>query len=126
MTPHKGDLSQDLAMMRGLKGVKQPMQIGTFPILDVIEAETPVKKKDRQAKNGGVPCLQTAYIQSLRKDYENLSTEDDESVLDYFGKLLGLKSHWLMLLAKIRRKILPIVLRQEAEEEAMAKEEQEE
>lgn len=37
-------------------------------------------------KNSGVPHLQTP-IQSLRKDYENLSMEDDKLVLDYFGKL---------------------------------------
>lgn len=41
-----------------------------------------------KAKNRGVPRLWMAQIQSLRRDYENLSMEDKELIFDYFGKLL--------------------------------------
>ncbi|CAA6672346.1 unnamed protein product [Spirodela intermedia] len=103
--------------MEGLKGAKQPMQIGHFES-NVIEVETPMKKKDRQV-------FHLQIIQSLHKNYENLSMEDDKSVLDYFRNfsriVIKLKSPSAKILrsipTKTRRKILLTVLKQEVEEE---------
>ena len=40
-----------------------------------------------KTKNGGVSRVRKARFQSLKRDYETLFMEDNEMILDYFGKL---------------------------------------
>ena len=40
-----------------------------------------------KTKNGGVSRLRKARFQSLKRDYETLFMEDNEMILDYFGKI---------------------------------------
>ncbi|CAA7407637.1 unnamed protein product [Spirodela intermedia] len=80
MASQKGEsLSQDLAVGLHLEGLV---------LWDVIETENSVKKKDRQ-------------IQSLRRDYKNLSMDEEELILNYFEKL----SHVVIELRSLREKI---------------------
>ena len=141
MAPRRGESSsQELFILRGLKGAYQPTQIRTFPILnklnyqvwasrmrlhleglelwDAIKSENVVRKTDRQVmsilfsmvsyevtreldvektakqmwltlkvKSRGVSQIRKARIQSPKRDYKNLSLDDDDLFLDYFGKL---------------------------------------
>ncbi|CAA7405070.1 unnamed protein product [Spirodela intermedia] len=117
MALQKGESSsQDLVMSGGLKGAEPPAQIGAFPILttlnyqlsDAIEMENPIKQKDQQVmlKNGGIPRLRTAQIQSLHRDHENLSTDDEDLILNYFKKL----SHVVIELRSLEEKITDAAL----------------
>lgn len=40
-----------------------------------------------KAKNDGVPKLRVSRIHALRREYENLTMEEEEQVLDYYNKL---------------------------------------
>ena len=40
-----------------------------------------------KVKSGGVSWIWKARIQSLKRDYESLSMDDEDLFLDYFGKL---------------------------------------
>ncbi|CAA6670563.1 unnamed protein product [Spirodela intermedia] len=92
MASQKGEsLSQDLAVSGGLKdlGISGGLHLEGLVLWDVIETENSVKKKDRQ-------------IQSLRRDYKNLSMDEEELILNYFEKL----SHVVIELISLREKIL--------------------
>ena len=43
--------------------------------------------ESRKTKNNDVSLLRKARFQSLKRDYETLFMEDNEMILDYFGKL---------------------------------------
>ncbi|CAA6668243.1 unnamed protein product [Spirodela intermedia] len=119
MALQKGESSsQDLVMSGGLKGAEPPAQIGLgisdalhleiLELSDAIEMENPIKQKDQQVmlKNGGIPRLRTAQIQSLHRDHENLSTDDEDLILNYFKKL----SHVVIELRSLEEKITDAAL----------------
>ena len=62
-------------------------------ISDEVTRELDVEKTAKQTwntlkvKSGGVTQILKAWIQSLKRDYENLSMDDDDLFLDYFRKL---------------------------------------
>ena len=69
------------------------MSIMFSTILEEITRDLDVDKTAKRTweslktKNGGVSRLRKARFQSLKKDYETLFMEDNEMILDYFGKL---------------------------------------
>ena len=72
---------------------RQVMSILFSTISDEVMRELDVEKTAKQTwltlkvKSGGVSRICKARIQSLKRDYENLSMDDDDLFLDYFGKL---------------------------------------
>ena len=72
---------------------RQVMSILFSTISDEVTRELDVEKTAKQTwitlkfKSGGVTRIGKAQIQSLKRDYENLSINDDDLFLDYFGKL---------------------------------------
>ena len=71
----------------------QVMSILFNTISDEVTRELDVEKTAKQTwltlkvKSGGVSRYRKARIQSLKRDYENLSMDDDDLFLEYFGKL---------------------------------------
>ena len=71
----------------------QVMSILFSTISDEVTRELDVEKTAKQTwltlkvKSGGVCWIFKARIQSLKKDYENLSVDDDDLFLEYFRKL---------------------------------------
>ena len=72
---------------------QQVMSILFSTISDEVTRELDVEKTAKQTwltlkvKSGGVSRIRKARIQSLKRDYENLSMDDDDLFLDYFGRL---------------------------------------
>ena len=72
---------------------RQVMSILFNTISDEVTRELDVEKTAKQTwltrkvKSGGVSRIRKARIQSLKRDYENLSMDDDNLFLDYFRKL---------------------------------------
>ena len=72
---------------------RQVMSILFSTISDEVTRELDVEKTAKQTwltlkvKSGGVSRIRKARIQSLKRDYVNLSMDDDDLFLDYFGKL---------------------------------------
>ena len=76
-----------------MKKDRQVMSILFSTISDEVTRELDVEKTAKQTwltlkvKSGGVSRIRKARIESLKRDYKNLSMDDDEIFLDYFGKL---------------------------------------
>ena len=72
---------------------RQVMSILFSTISDEVTRELDVEKTAKQTwltlkvKSRGVSRIRKARIQSLKRDYENLSMDDDDLFLDYFRKL---------------------------------------
>ena len=72
---------------------RQVMSILFSTISDEVARELDVEKTAKQTwltlkvKSEGVSQIRKARIQSLKRDYEYLSMDDDDLFLDYFGKL---------------------------------------
>ena len=72
---------------------RQVMSILFSTFSDEVTRELDVEKPAKQTwltlkvKSGGVSRIRKAWIQSLKRDYESLSMDDDDLFLDYFGKL---------------------------------------
>ena len=72
---------------------RQAMSIMFSTISEELTRELDADKTAKQTweslktKNGGVSHLRKAIFQSLKRDYETLFMEDNEMIMDYFGKL---------------------------------------
>ena len=72
---------------------RQVMSILFSTISDEVTRELDVEKTAKETwltlkvKSRGVSQICKPWIQSLKRDYENLSMDDDDLFLDYFGKL---------------------------------------
>ena len=72
---------------------RQAMLIMFSTISEELTLELDADKTAKQTseslktKNSGVSRLRKVRFQSLKRDYETLFIEDNEMILDYFGKL---------------------------------------